>query len=92
MTAEEYIRRYTRRCSNSLSFRTADGETAYAPWLTPDGAREAVMIARDEVLHSVCDYLRGISFQEYPGAPVERLIGEDEIAKLTERVRHTDRR
>ena len=44
MTAEEYIRRYTRRCSNALSFRTADGETAYAPWLTPDGAREAVMM------------------------------------------------
>lgn len=43
--AEKFIQEYTRNCSNECW----DAEGSYHPWLTPDQARRAVEIAREEI-------------------------------------------
>lgn len=55
MKAEEYIQDHTRRCSNELvSVESIDGKEvrSYYPWMTVEGALEAVRIAREELSHS----------------------------------------
>ena len=49
--SEEYIKNYTRNCSNEL------GGGVYHEWLTPDNARSAVEIAREEVLLNVAEWI-----------------------------------
>ena len=44
--AEEYIRKNTNQFSNEDGFD-------YVPWLTPDQARRAVEIAREETLKEI---------------------------------------
>jgi hypothetical protein len=50
--AEKFISDYTRNCSNAIydPYDTGDAITIYAPWLTPDQARKAVEIAREEMI------------------------------------------
>jgi len=43
MTAEEYIKAYTRGCSNELVYG------GYHEWLTPENALAAVELAREEM-------------------------------------------
>lgn len=43
MTPEEYIKAYTRGCSNELVYG------GYHEWLTPENALAAVELAREEV-------------------------------------------
>ena len=43
MTAEEYIKAYTRGCSNELVYG------GYHEWLTPENALAAVELARKEM-------------------------------------------
>ena len=56
MTAEEYIKAYTRGCSNEL---VGGG---YHEWLTPENALAAVELAREEMREQMmkdaieCDY------------------------------------
>jgi hypothetical protein len=54
--AEKFIEDYTRNCSNEyLTDSKSDGLGGYisrrkfSPWLTPDQARKAVEIAREEI-------------------------------------------
>jgi len=58
--AEKFIQDYTRNCSNEIlspyprvnnDIRRIDGEPAkeFSSWLTPDQARMAVEIAREEI-------------------------------------------
>ena len=51
--AEQFIRDYTRNCSNELDMPDFENGIKrlkeYQPWLTPDLARKAVEIAREEV-------------------------------------------
>ena len=50
--AEKFIQDCTRNCSNEIIVPTADGNTytkSYEYWLTPDDARKAVEISRDEI-------------------------------------------
>ena len=49
--AEEFIESYTRKCSNEIDQLGADiaAFSEYHPWLTPDQARRAVEIAREEI-------------------------------------------
>ena len=49
--AEKFIQDYTRNCSNEIE----DG--IYHEWLTPDQARRAVEIAREDVIEKVCEFL-----------------------------------
>lgn len=50
--AEEFIESYTRKCSNEIDQLGADiaAFSEYHPWLTPDQAKMAVEIAREEVI------------------------------------------
>ena len=47
MTAEEYIKAYTRGCSNEL---VGGG---YHEWLTPENALAAVELAREEMMKAI---------------------------------------
>lgn len=49
--AEEFIESYTRNCSNEIDQLGADiaALSEYYPWLTPDQARRAVEIAKEEI-------------------------------------------
>lgn len=50
MTAEEYIKAYTRGCSNEL---VGGG---YHEWLTPENALAAVELAREEMKEQMMRY------------------------------------
>ena len=50
--AEKFIKDYTRTCSNELiavESRAGKEVVSYHEWLTPDQARRAVEIAREEI-------------------------------------------
>ena len=54
--AEEFIQNYTRNCSNELgAIESIEGTRviSYHEWLTPDQAKRAVEIAREETLQEV---------------------------------------
>lgn len=54
--AEKFIQDYTRNCSNELCAvedRFGKKVISYHEWLTPDQARRAVEIAREETLQDV---------------------------------------
>lgn len=55
--AEEYIKFYTKNCSNEMLFKNKDGSKLYHPWLTPDDAKCAVEIAKEEMIEKVCEYI-----------------------------------
>ena len=57
--AEKFIQDYTKNCSNAIydPYDTGDAITIYAPWLTPDQARRAVEIAREETLLEVAAWI-----------------------------------
>ena len=59
--AEKFIQDYTRNCSNLMQVPTLDDKGNIVPeahpWLTPDQARRAVEIAREEVIEKACEYL-----------------------------------
>lgn len=48
---EKFIQDCTRTCSNSIQCYDGDcnPQVIYKPWLTPDQARRAVKIAREEI-------------------------------------------
>ena len=46
--AEKFIQDYTRNCSN-IEYTQDVYAPSYHPWLTPDQARRAVEIAREEI-------------------------------------------
>lgn len=57
---EKYIQDYTRNCSNELgAIESIEGTRviSYHEWLTPDQARRAVEIAREETIKEVCEWL-----------------------------------
>lgn len=56
--AEQFIRDYTRGCSNelcSVEDRFGKKVVSYHEWLTPDQARGAVELAREEMIEKACD-------------------------------------
>ena len=61
--AEKFIQNYTRTCSNEIlrnknkSFTNIPRKSEYNPWLTPDQARKAVEIAREETLLEVAAWI-----------------------------------
>ena len=57
--AEKFIQDYTRSCSNLIYKDTINGKdfNTYSKWLTPDQARRAVEIAKDEMIERACEYL-----------------------------------
>lgn len=57
---EEYIRDYTRACSNEMDFKE-NGKPVYHPWLIPDHARAVAQIARQEVIDKACEWLKALN-------------------------------
>lgn len=57
--AEKFISDCTRTYSNEIGGWT-DGDyiQVYNPWLTPDQARRAVEIAREEIIEKTLDFLK----------------------------------
>ena len=57
--AEKFIQEHTKNCSNLLYRDCIEGldKTVYQPWLTPDQARRAVEIAREETLLEVASWI-----------------------------------
>ena len=51
--AEKFIQEHTRKCSNLMQVPTLDDKGNIVPkahpWLTPDDARKAVEIAKEEI-------------------------------------------
>ena len=75
---EKFISDYTRNCSNEMAFENKDGSKLYHPWLTPDQARKAVEIAREEMIEKACEYIDGlieILNDRGHGLKKERIIG-----------------
>ena len=73
--AEKFIQDYTRNCSNEID-GWIDGKNSpfYQPWLTPDQARKAAEIAREEELEYV-KYQLDLRLPEtldYNGVQVDR--------------------
>lgn len=54
--AEKFIQDYTRSCSN-IEYTQGVYTPSYHPWLTPDQARRAVEIAREEMIDNICEFL-----------------------------------
>ena len=88
MTAEEFINDCTKRCSNESdwSCRTNHSEIHYfQPWLTPDEARKAVEIAREEVRQEILkkaeSLLVGIDANGLSCVHIEGVL-PDEIVKV----------
>jgi len=52
--AEKFIKVCTRNCSNKLYDNLSQD---YEPWLTPDQARKAVEIAREEMWNDICEWI-----------------------------------
>lgn len=64
MTPEEYIKRYTRNCSNKLAYKEDDGKPMYHPWLTPENAEEVAIMAKDEALNNLLKDAQGDDLPE----------------------------
>ena len=60
--AEKFIQDCTRNCSNLMQVPTLDDKGNIVPeahpWLTPDEARRAVEIAKEETLDKVCKFIK----------------------------------
>ena len=54
MSPEEFIRQYTKGCSNETT-QYGSYDHTYHEWLTPDQALKAVELARDEVKQNLAD-------------------------------------
>lgn len=51
MTAEEYIKAYTKTCSNENVYGL------HEPWLTPEHARNVAQITKEQTVNKVVDWL-----------------------------------
>ncbi len=58
--AEKFIQDCTKNCSNIIETINSDKNVAvvYQPWLTPDQARSAVEIAREEMIEKFICWLK----------------------------------
>lgn len=81
--AEKFIEDYTRKCSNEQIFcRNNRVDRVYFPWLTPNDARKAVEIAREEVMDEVCDYIKNNLYKHlyvydgHAGFPTHQFIND----------------
>jgi hypothetical protein len=57
--AEKFIQNCTRNCSNLVYKDTINGKefNTYNEWLTPDQARTAVEIEREEMIKKACNFV-----------------------------------
>ena len=73
--AEKFIQEHTRNCSNDWYDDLLHG---YEPWLTPDQARRAVEIAREEMIEWLKDNASNYIINttpSYPDADFSAFVG-----------------
>lgn len=61
MKAEQFIQDHTRNCCNEIGYchnKTRNHNHVFYNWLTPDHARMAVQIAREEAIEEACQYIK----------------------------------
>lgn len=59
--AEEFISDCTKNCSNEIiggGWTNGEFVQIFNPWLTPEQARRAVEIAREEIINKTLDFLK----------------------------------
>ena len=58
--AEKFIQEHTKNCSNLAHLDDLNGNVwkENTPWLTPEQARRAVEIAREEILLEVAEWIK----------------------------------
>ena len=80
--AEKFIEDCTRNCSNYTGvINKKTYESYYVPWLTPDQARKAVEIAREEIYNWLANHYR--DYMHNPtGKKLEAFFGMDMITDL----------
>lgn len=82
--AEKYISDCTRNCSNeliALESRAGKEVISYNEWLSPDQARKAVEIAREEIYEWLANHYR--DYMHNPtGKKLEAFFGRDMITDL----------
>ena len=74
---EKFISDCTRNCSNeliSVESRAGKEVISYHEWLTPDQARKAVEIAREEMIDKFYDWLRSNATYIHPRKGTEECI------------------
>ena len=75
--AEEFIKAKTRIGSNTTKGWRRNGVSipSYSlPWLTPDDARKAVEIAREEMVDKFCEWVKGYYVSMTPKEGIDELI------------------
>ena len=73
--AEKFIQDCTKNCTNYtgvINKKTYDGY--YVPWLTPDQARMAVEIAKEEMIEKFYDWLKSNATYIHPRKGTEECI------------------
>ena len=87
--AEKFIQDCTRNCSNELiavESRVGKEIISYRDWLTPDQARRAVEIAREEIYEWLANHYR--DYMHNPtGKQLEAFFGMDMITDLKQAMR-----
>ena len=83
--AEKFIQDYTRKCSNELDGIYVEGEVYYSPWLTPDQARSAVEIAKEEMIDKFCEWVKKNVTYIHPRKGTEECVVN--LGKLKEAMR-----
>lgn len=80
---EKFISDCTRNCSNEWYDDLSQG---YESWLTPDQARKAVEIAREEVIDKFCEWVKKNVTYTHPRKGTEECVIN--LGKLKEAMRH----
>ena len=76
--AEEFLKDCTRNCSN-IEYTQGVYTPSYHLWLTPDQARKAVDIAREELIEETAEWLTKHAKKYYFNK--ERYLGTDELVE-----------
>ena len=87
---EKFIQDYTRNCSNEIIIPTQDGNSytkGYTYWLTPDQARKAVEIAREEIYEWLANHYRDYMYNP-TGEKLEAFFGMDMITDLKQAMKN----
>ena len=79
--AEQFIQENTRNCSNVVPYSgmREGSELRYYGWLTPDQAKKAVEIAREEVIEKTAEWLTKHAKKYYFNK--EKYLGTDELVE-----------
>lgn len=77
--AEEFIKLNTKTCSNINLSTGLMGCDSFTLWLTPQQAREAVEIAREEVIEQTVNWLKKHAIKYYINS--KGFLGTDELVE-----------